>query len=147
MSRYHLRLAITYVPSPPLCLRLSVPPTPQPSEDTVERTLCQIRTVHVFKIPPRLSAGGYRASDWKEEVWQGALKVVQKGLDAAILLIDPKNGKAQDYAASPLLWFLLFLDSWTLLCGWNSVPLFPLATSFLSPPSHLWPLFLAGVEP
>jgi len=50
--------------------------------------------VHVFKIPPRVSAGGYRASDWKEEVWQGALKLVQKGLDAAILLNDPKNGKA-----------------------------------------------------
>lgn len=61
----------------------SLPPPPLPpifiTEDTVERTLCQIRSVHVFKIPPRVSAGGYRASDWKEEVWQGALKLVQKG--------------------------------------------------------------------
>jgi len=63
------------------------------AEDAVERTLCQIRSVHVFKIPPRTSAGGYRASDWKDEVWQGAVKIVQKGLDAAIVLTDPKTGK------------------------------------------------------
>lgn len=47
--------------------------------------------MHVFKIPPRMTSGGYRAGDWKDEVWQGSLKVVQKGQDAAVLLIDPKT--------------------------------------------------------
>jgi hypothetical protein len=35
-------------------------PTPNPAEDAIEHTLCQIRTVHVFKIPPRTTAAGYR---------------------------------------------------------------------------------------
>lgn len=68
----------------------------RPTDDGVEayeQTLCQVRTVHVFKIPPRMTSGGYRASDWKEEVWQGGLKVVQKGMDAAVLLIDPKTSE------------------------------------------------------
>ena len=29
-----------------------------------EQTLCQIPNVHVFKIPPRATAGGHRATDW-----------------------------------------------------------------------------------
>ena len=32
--------------------------------DEIERTLCQLPQVHVFKIPPRTSAQGYRAADW-----------------------------------------------------------------------------------
>jgi hypothetical protein len=59
--------------------------------EAFEQTLCQIRTVHVFKIPPRVTSGGHRAGDWKDEVWQGSLKVVQKGADAAVLLVDPKT--------------------------------------------------------
>ena len=31
-----------------------------------------------------------------EQVWQGSLKVVQKGQDAAILLIDPKTSTYVD---------------------------------------------------
>jgi len=89
----------------------SLPPSTILTEDTVERTLCQIRSVHVFKIPPRVSAGGYRASDWKEEVWQGALKLVQKGLDAAILLNDPKNGKAWAIPFLPCFPPFLYLSS------------------------------------
>lgn len=96
--------------------------------------------MHVFKIPPRVTSGGYRAGDWKDEVrvfcggvwgcrgslgggwrfdrggrmgmvrymtcmyklnqttnkqvWQGSLKVVQKGQDAAVLLIDPKTSES-----------------------------------------------------
>ncbi len=75
-----------------------VPPPPRlpeyPDDDgagAFEQTLCQVRTVHVFKVPPRVTSGGHRAGDWKDEVWQGSLKVVQKGQDAAVLLVDPKT--------------------------------------------------------
>jgi hypothetical protein len=72
----------------------STPIHPEPDDDgagAFEQTLCQVRTVHVFKIPTRVTSGGHRAGDWKDEVWQGSLKVVQKGPDAAVLLVDPKT--------------------------------------------------------
>ena len=72
----------------PLALQLN-----DDAEEAFEQTLCQVRTVHVFKIPPRMTSGGYRAGDWKDEVWQGALKVVQKGMACAILLNDPKTSE------------------------------------------------------
>ena len=30
----------------------------------VERTLCQLPSVHVFKVPVRMTAEGHRAADW-----------------------------------------------------------------------------------
>lgn len=47
-------------------------PTPADAHEAFEQTLCQVRTVHVFKIPPRVTSGGHRAGDWKDEVrWVG----------------------------------------------------------------------------
>ena len=35
-----------------------------------ERTICQLPHVHCFRVPPRKSSEGYRASDWpKDPIW------------------------------------------------------------------------------
>lgn len=61
--------------------------------DDIERTLCQLPHVHVFRIPVRKSAEGHRASDWpKDPAWTGKLKIVAKGKVAAIILMD-SNGQ------------------------------------------------------
>jgi len=64
------------------------------SDDDYERTLCQLPQVHVFKIPVRMSAEGYRAADWpKDPTWTGKIKVVAKGSVAVIVLTDEKTNK------------------------------------------------------
>jgi hypothetical protein len=58
----------------------------------VERTLCQLPSVHVFRIPARISADGYRAADWpKEPQWTGKLKVVERATKLAVILTDAMN--------------------------------------------------------
>mmetsp|Transcript_15572 Transcript_15572/g.34408 ORF Transcript_15572/g.34408 Transcript_15572/m.34408 type:complete len:302 (+) Transcript_15572:169-1074(+) len=60
--------------------------------DEVERTLCQLPHVHVFRIPTRKSAEGHRASDFpKDPVWTGKCKIVAKGRVAGVILVDAKN--------------------------------------------------------
>ena len=44
-------------------------------EEEIVQTLCAIPSCFVFKIPPRMSAQGHRAADWKEQVWTGRLVV------------------------------------------------------------------------
>lgn len=57
-------------------------------ESEIERTLCQLPEVYVFKIPVRSSAEGYRAADWpKEHMWTGKVKIVAKGNTAYIFLL------------------------------------------------------------
>lgn len=60
-----------------------------------ESVLCVKPTVHVFRIPPRPSNRGYRASDWKldQPDWTGRLRVVAKGKDLAIKLEDKTSGE------------------------------------------------------
>jgi hypothetical protein len=61
-------------------------------DDDIERTLCQLPQVHVFKIPARKSAEGHRASDWpKEPNWTGKLKIVSRGRTCMIVLFDDNN--------------------------------------------------------
>jgi len=61
--------------------------------DIVERVHVQILNAHVFKLPPRQTVSvGWRGSDWKDKVWQGTLKVVVRGDECAILLVDSKDG-------------------------------------------------------
>mmetsp|Transcript_30353 Transcript_30353/g.30849 ORF Transcript_30353/g.30849 Transcript_30353/m.30849 type:complete len:366 (+) Transcript_30353:52-1149(+) len=60
--------------------------------DDYERTLCQLPSCHVFKIPLRTSAEGYRAADWpKDHVWSGKVKIVAIGRKCIIRLIDDNN--------------------------------------------------------
>jgi hypothetical protein len=56
--------------------------------EVIERVRCVIPDAHVFKLPPRQTAGGWRGADWDQEVWQGTLKVVERGALTVILLTD-----------------------------------------------------------
>ncbi|XP_045162808.2 adaptin ear-binding coat-associated protein 1-like isoform X2 [Mercenaria mercenaria] len=60
-----------------------------------ESVLCVKPTVHVFRIPPRPSNRGYRASDWKldQPDWTGRLRIVAKGRDLSIKLEDKNSGE------------------------------------------------------
>lgn len=60
--------------------------------EVIERVRCSIPDTHVFKLPPRPTAGGWRGADWDKEVWQGTLKVVERGDLTVILLVDRTNG-------------------------------------------------------
>lgn len=60
--------------------------------EVVERVRCNIPDAHIFKLPPRPSSGGWRGADWDKEVWQGTLKVVERGPLTVILLVDSKTG-------------------------------------------------------
>lgn len=60
--------------------------------EVIERVRCSIPDAHVFKLPPRQTAGGWRGADWDQEVWQGTLKVVERGDLTVILLVDKGTG-------------------------------------------------------
>lgn len=61
--------------------------------EVIERVRCNIPDTHVFKLPLRPTAGGWRGADWDTEVWQGTLKVVERGDLTVILLVDRVNSK------------------------------------------------------
>jgi len=69
------------------------------SDFEFEKIVCQSTSVHVFKIPPRTTAGGYRASEWTEEVWEGRLQVITKGAKLDVVLKDRNTGA--EFARSP----------------------------------------------
>lgn len=61
--------------------------------DLVERVRVMIKDAHVFKLPVRKSVSiGYRGAEWTEKVWQGTIKVIERGEHCGIVLIDPSNG-------------------------------------------------------
>ena len=60
--------------------------------EVIERVRCSIPDAHVFKLPTRQTAGGWRGADWDQEVWQGTLKVVERGDLTVILLVDRNTG-------------------------------------------------------
>jgi hypothetical protein len=60
--------------------------------EVIERVRCSIPDTHVFKLPPRQTAGGWRGADWDKEVWQGTLKVVERGDLTVVLLVDRNSG-------------------------------------------------------
>lgn len=57
--------------------------------DEISRTRSPLTlwSFSVYKIPPKTSAGGHKASDWKDQVWAGKLQVVTKGKECLIKLI------------------------------------------------------------
>ncbi|GMH79675.1 hypothetical protein TrST_g7905 [Triparma strigata] len=59
--------------------------------ETIERQRALIRNAHVFKLPPRSSSAGWRGADWTEEVWQGLVKVVERGGKCAIILVSEEG--------------------------------------------------------
>lgn len=70
--------------------------------DDLERTLLVKNEVFVYKIPPRTSAKGYRAADWKLDApdWTGRLRCIDKGGKCEIRLEDKSSG--QLFAACPI---------------------------------------------
>mmetsp|Transcript_7977 Transcript_7977/g.17316 ORF Transcript_7977/g.17316 Transcript_7977/m.17316 type:complete len:370 (-) Transcript_7977:370-1479(-) len=58
----------------------------------IERVRVVIKDAHVFKLPPRVSAKGWRGADWVDKVWQGTLKVMERGDVTLILLVDERQG-------------------------------------------------------
>jgi adaptin ear-binding coat-associated protein 1/2 len=68
--------------------------------EVIERVRCTIPEAHIFKLPPRQTAGGWRGADWDKEVWQGTLKVIERGDLTVILLVDTKT--AAIFAVCPV---------------------------------------------
>jgi len=70
--------------------------------DDIERALLIKNEVFVYKIPPRASAKGYRAADWKldEPDWTGRLRVIEKGGKCELRMEDKMSG--QLFAACPV---------------------------------------------
>jgi hypothetical protein len=68
----------------------------------MERTLLVKNEVFVFNIPPRTSAKGYRAANWKLDApdWTGRLRCIEKGGQCEIRLEDKSSG--QLFAACPV---------------------------------------------
>lgn len=63
--------------------------------DNDEYLLLEVDRVFVFRVPPRPSAGGYKAAEWNksEHQWAGQLRVVSKGQQAAVKLVHQDTGK------------------------------------------------------
>jgi|AntRauTorckE5430_2_1112549.scaffolds.fasta_scaffold00193_12 hypothetical protein len=60
--------------------------------DVIERVRTTIKHSHVFKLPTRQSGSiGWRGADWKEKVWHGTVKVVDRGSLTAVLLVDSQK--------------------------------------------------------
>ena len=70
--------------------------------DDLERTLLVKPEVFVYKIPPRTSAKGYRAADWKLDApdWTGRLRCIEKNNKCEIRLEDKNSGEL--FAACPI---------------------------------------------
>ena len=62
-----------------------------PSDELIEHVRVKITNAHVFKLPPKPSSGGWRGADWRDKVWQGTLKVVERGEQTSVLLVDSKE--------------------------------------------------------
>jgi len=70
--------------------------------EDIERTLLVKPEVFIYKIPPRSSAKGYRAADWKLDApdWTVRLRVLVKGSICEIRLDDRNTGEL--FAACPV---------------------------------------------
>lgn len=62
-----------------------------PQDELIERVRLKITNAHVFKLPPNPSSGGWRGADWRDKVWQGTLKVVERAEETAVLLVDSQE--------------------------------------------------------
>ena len=74
---------------------------PPPADEVIERVRLRVTNAHVFKLPPRPSSGGWRGADWRDKVWQGTLKVVERGDETAVLLVDPDEER-NTFAVCPI---------------------------------------------
>lgn len=63
------------------------------ADDDLEFTLFNKRDSLVYQIPPASSSSGHKADDWKKCIWRGACRIVGKGKDLSIKMIDSSSGK------------------------------------------------------
>ena len=61
-----------------------------------------IHNAHVFKLPPRSSAAGWRGADWSEQVWQGSVQVIEKGPSTAVKLVSLDTSPPTLFAQCPV---------------------------------------------
>jgi len=76
-------------------------PPAMADEEALEYTLFAKRDCKVYQIPPAASADGHKAGDWKEAIWQGACRVVGKGKDLTIKLMNGNSGELFAQCAIP----------------------------------------------
>eukprot|EP00804_Cyclotella_cryptica_P020335 CCRYP_014062-RA/>CCRYP_014062-RA protein AED:0.35 eAED:0.35 QI:0/-1/0/1/-1/1/1/0/263 len=74
------------------------------SDELIQRTRLKIPNAHVFKLPPKPHSGGWRGADWRDKVWQGTLKVVERGDETAVLLVDAQEER-NIFAVCPIAHF------------------------------------------
>eukprot|EP00761_Pharyngomonas_kirbyi_P013950 gb/GECH01013980.1/.p1 GENE.gb/GECH01013980.1/~~gb/GECH01013980.1/.p1 ORF type:complete len:227 (+),score=76.23 gb/GECH01013980.1/:1-681(+) len=61
---------------------------------TIDEVLGTFPEVHVFKLPPRQSAEGYKAAEWREnQLWTGKCKIISRGEECQIRLEEQETGK------------------------------------------------------
>ncbi|XP_039011528.1 uncharacterized protein At1g03900-like isoform X2 [Hibiscus syriacus] len=70
------------------------------NEEPLEIVLFQVSECYVYLIPPRKTAGSYRADEWNVNkwAWEGILKVINKGEECIIRLEDKNTGGRQRHA-------------------------------------------------
>ncbi|KAJ1527155.1 hypothetical protein ONE63_008686 [Megalurothrips usitatus] len=70
--------------------------------ETYESVLLVKSEVFVYKIPPRATNRGYRATDWNLDApqWTGRMRLVAKGNDCVMKLEDKASGEL--FAKSPI---------------------------------------------
>lgn len=70
-------------------------------DEELEYTLLNKREVMVYQIPPASSSSGHKADDWKTCIWRGRCRVVGKGADLNIKMLDPSSGALFAQCAIP----------------------------------------------
>eukprot|EP00898_Chlorokybus_atmophyticus_P006259 jgi/Chlat1/6634/Chrsp482S06112 len=72
-------------------------------EEAQESTLFVCREVHVYRIPPRASSGGYKVAEWlaSSKIWSGRLRVLSAGEKCIIRLEDSNTSEL--FAECPIL--------------------------------------------
>eukprot|EP00210_Caulerpa_lentillifera_P007517 g7183.t1 len=65
------------------------------SDEVIERTLFICSEIHIYRIPPRPAAGGYRSGEWKtaDEIFKGRLRFVSLGQEAEIRFEDIQSSE------------------------------------------------------
>lgn len=61
--------------------------------DDIEYALLNKREVMIYQIPPASSSSGHKAEDWKACIWRGRCRVVGKGKDLTIRMLDPSTSE------------------------------------------------------
>jgi len=57
--------------------------------EVIERVRATVKNAHAFKLPScQTSSVGWRGAEWREKVWQGTVKVVERNDMAVVILED-----------------------------------------------------------